>query len=459
MTSSRSTAPHLVAAGATLVAVLVITRSSTAAGLGQASAVPGSRSRGAARRATPSAGSVRLRLDLQRIALHLCVGMNAARTKSSIAGLFDGRLFSTSLITKIAGHLFELRHRYGRCRTADPQSATQVWLVLKRARILLTLYVKHQAITGFWFRRTMVIDDTLARVAAAFRKLPGRISVMVRPRNRRPLLALAPQTSLAVGSSFKLFVLRALLDAIHKRTASWKEVIPLRKNLMSLPSGILQTWPPQTPVTIASLAALMMSRSDNTATDHLIVRLGRRAVERVAGRRNRPFLTTSEMFKLKSCSPRLKVISARFRRAGQTSRRRLLTELDRSPNQGVGALCPNGHVGQLEWFFTTDELCRTAMMLRGQKLLTINPGLADRGAWRFVGYKGGSEPGVLNMTYVLQNPTTGTWFCVSATWNHPGHRLNKSIFYDLVRRILAIVRRPPIKNRAATGRIRPTKRH
>ena len=34
-------------------------------------------------------------------------------------------------------------------------------------------------------------------------------------------------------------------------------------------------------------------------------------------------------------------------------------------------------------------------------VLAINPGIADAtGAFAYIGYKGGSEPGVLNLTYV-----------------------------------------------------------
>src|SRR5690606_39753601 len=44
---------------------------------------------------------------------------------------------------------------------------------------------------------------------------------------------------------------------------------------VSLPTGILQEWPVGTPMTIQSLATLMISISDNTATDVLL---------RVAGR-------------------------------------------------------------------------------------------------------------------------------------------------------------------------------
>jgi len=51
-------------------------------------------------------------------------------------------------------------------------------------------------------------------------------------------------------------------------------------------------------------------------------------------------------------------------------------------------------------------------------ILAINPGLNfEKGQWAYAGYKGGSEPGVFNMTYLLQSPK-GEWFAIGATWNN-----------------------------------------
>jgi len=49
-------------------------------------------------------------------------------------------------------------------------------------------------------------------------------------------------------------------------------------------------------------------------------------------------------------------------------------------------------------------------------LMGINPGIADPGQWAHVAYKGGSEPGVLNLTTQVVGKS-GKTYCVSATWN------------------------------------------
>ena len=45
----------------------------------------------------------------------------------------------------------------------------------------------------------------------------------------------------------------------------------------------------------------------------------------------------------------------------------------------------------------------------------LNPGVADPSKFRSVSYKGGSEPGVLNLTTQVTS-LTGRTYCVSATW-------------------------------------------
>ena len=80
-----------------------------------------------------------------------------------------------------------------------------------------------------------------------------------------------------MGSAFKLGVLKALKEQIAGGRHSWDEVAELTAPDLSLPSGIIQGWPMGAPLTLHSLAALMISISDNTATDVLMRVVGRAA--------------------------------------------------------------------------------------------------------------------------------------------------------------------------------------
>ena len=51
------------------------------------------------------------------------------------------------------------------------------------------------------------------------------------------------------------------------------------------------------------------------------------------------------------------------------------------------------------------------------EILSINPGVAlDQEAWTYIGFKGGSEPGVLNLNWLLQR-ADGRWFVLTAGLN------------------------------------------
>jgi hypothetical protein len=64
----------------------------------------------------------------------------------------------------------------------------------------------------------------------------------------------------------------------------------------------------------------------------------------------------------------------------------------------------------------------------------INPGVVDPKRWDAVAYKGGSEPGVLNMTTLVRKGDRT--HCVSATWNHD-KALEESKFESAYAMVLA----------------------
>src|SRR3546814_3183673 len=60
----------------------------------------------------------------------------------------------------------------------------------------------------------------------------------------------------------------------------------------------------------------------------------------------------------------------------------------------------------------------TGPAAEARRILGLNPGIpADAAShWAYVGYKGGSEPGVLDMTLLL-HAKSGGWYALSGTWN------------------------------------------
>ncbi|MEM6451498.1 MAG: serine hydrolase [Cyanobacteria bacterium P01_D01_bin.105] len=275
-------------------------------------------------------------------------------------------------------------------------------------------------ITGLLFETPKIAAVPLDEAIALFEALPGKVHVLA-TKNGEDIAAVNAEQPLAVGSTFKLWVLKALQQQIADGQHRWDEVVTLKEEWKSLPSGFLQTWPEGAQLTLESLAALMISQSDNTATDHVLNIVGREAIEALLPEngdnrndtRNKPFLTTREFFVLKDPA-NIRVLQ-RWRRSQE--KRTLLSPLAALPLPPI-TIFNNGPVAiDVEWFFTARELCDAMSAVAELPLMSINPGLLDAADWQKVSFKGGSEPGVENFTTYLIN-NQGDTICVTATWNN-----------------------------------------
>ena len=175
-------------------------------------------------------------------------------------------------------------------------------------------------IEGLLLDEFMIIGDELEAIAQDLEALPGSLSVYFGSLDgTRPRLEINADAQMAIGSTFKLYVLSALTREMQADNEKyWDDVVFLDTLCIaprcgpdgdgrSFPSGITQSWPSPMPMTVQSLATLMISISDNTATDELIdyVTEERVVQEMVdsghsAPERNQPFLTTRQMFALKA---------------------------------------------------------------------------------------------------------------------------------------------------------------
>jgi beta-lactamase class A len=178
---------------------------------------------------------------------------------------------------------------------------------------------------------------------------------------------------------------------------------------ISLPSGMLQGWPAGSPLTLHTLASLMISISDNTATDLLMRVVGRDAVETALG--IAPALTTRELFVLKAERDLL----ARYLAGDVGAKRAVLVEVATHPlPDGSKALSP--HDQGAEWYVSPMALCALIESVADLDVVRINPGVANKKDWAQVAFKGGSEIGVLNLTTAVI-AKDGTRYCVAASWN------------------------------------------
>jgi beta-lactamase class A len=287
-------------------------------------------------------------------------------------------------------------------------------------------------VAGFWLGVPVPKAEGLQEVLDSFAELPGAVSVIIASETG-VLGALEPSTPLGVGSAFKLAVLAALKDQINAGVLAWDDTATLEEKHISLPTGMLQDWPIGTPLTIQTLASLMISISDNTATDMLIDIVGREFIEMYAPR-NVPFLTTRELFVLKD-SANSTYLEA-FRQGDTTKRREILQAIQTAPLPDI-SLFSNGPVAlDLEWFFTVGELANLMYYVKDLPLMTINPGVTND-YWQRIAFKGGSEPGVINLTSAVTN-SVGKTYLVSATWNN-NQLLDETRFISLFSALLNVL--------------------
>jgi hypothetical protein len=241
-----------------------------------------------------------------------------------------------------------------------------------------------------------------------------------------------------LGSAFKLYVLGALGKAVAEHKASWSEQLAIRDDWKSLPSGVLQNEPPGTRLPLSEYADKMISISDNTATDHLIRRLGRDAVQRqvtaFGNQRpsaNIPFLTTKAMFELKATQYPARADT--YLALPRWARPAAVAGLERLPLTGLQGWQTPEKIDDIEWFGSPGDICRAFSGLQkenqpeiGHALSLNDGGLGlDRVQFPEVWFKGGSEPGVLTLNY-LARTADGRSLVASVMVSDPVAPLNEN---------------------------------
>jgi beta-lactamase class A len=319
----------------------------------------------------------------------------------------------------------------GRFEFDFKQSAVPVSLTIEAA-------VTHRVI-GLWFGPPVPRMRSLREVSAQLAALPGQVSFEALRLDDGALLAsLNPDRALAIGSTFKLYVLAELAE----EGIPWDKVTRLQERYKSLPSGDLQKWPDDSPLTVHTLAVQMISQSDNTAADHLLALVGRENVEDLprVGMKDPsadiPFLGTLEIFRLKADA----ALRHEYLAADVAGRRALLDKLSNQPKptmEEFESLNPVA-IDQIEWFASAADLCRVMGCFDKrndpivQSILAVNPGLQiSPDQFSYIGYKGGSEPGVLNMTWLLRS-RSGRHYALSATWNDPAKDVDLQKFAGIM---------------------------
>lgn len=307
-------------------------------------------------------------------------------------------------------------------------------------------------VTGLRITGAQTRDDSVAKLSADIAALRGKKAVLIRELGvtAPPLLAIDADKTGALGSGFKLWLLAEAARSVAAGERHWNDLIPLAPDVLS--SNIMARWPNDTPVTLQTVATAMITVSDNRATDSVLAALDRKKVDAMAERmgadaKSLPVLSTQEAFALKT------VATLGDQWAGTTNvatRRALLADsraaiAGRTINPadfGGGPM----RIDSVEWFASPNAMARTLDWLRtdggepARAIMAINPGIDPALAARFgyVGYKGGSEPGVIAMNFLVRTKG-GRWFAVTGHWNDPAGPVETLTFATLMSRALGLL--------------------
>lgn len=343
------------------------------------------------------------------------------------AGHADPAWFSASFllqvpVTQVDAILAQITKTLGTYQSLDGTRGDYTATFAKGTEEVLAHVDAEGHIDGLLFKTPKLRAASLEEALRDLRPDSGTLAYVIVKGNTDIASSNASQP-LAVGSAFKLAVLAALRDEIARGRLRWSGVAPLQGRWKSLPSGVLQTWPDGTPISLASYASEMISISDNTAADMLIHVVGSALTPYAGG--NQPFLTTRQAFILKS-SP------GAARRAGYLAagtvpqRAAILRAVDDMPLPAVTALDAQPSLG-IEWHYSVRDLCALMHRVADLPLMSINPGVADAADFTHVAYKGGSDAGVLNLTTQVTTKR-GATYCFSATVNDAAGPVNERTF-------------------------------
>jgi hypothetical protein len=326
-------------------------------------------------------------------------------------------------------------HNAGRTIVAVNQSGDSVRVDLEDATAAARLFIAGDGRVGdLYAYQTAATGLSYADIATRLGRLPGRVSLIV-IRDGNELAGIDPDRPMQVASTMKIGVLKALLDEVAAGRLTLEKNALIRPELKALPSGTLHQLPDNAPVTLHTLAALMMRDSDNTAADVLIDAIGKDKVRAALGV---PWLMTFHQWFMLKADPAL---YSEFRR-----------QSDERKGHWLGALAPKvplvysdsiaGATPESGWFLSARKLCTLMDAVAPSSFAQLESTLVQYPEWQAVASKAGGDQTSRNDTLALTR-LDGKRYCVSVTWNTDEPIFDDQRYIFLVTTLIEAIRREP----------------
>jgi beta-lactamase class A len=351
--------------------------------------------------------------------------------------------------------------RYGQPKqivstTRKGETAATLKLAFEKAIVNVEIAISSEAshlVTGLFFTDVAVPNDSIEAIAAELAALPGKTAFKIEhiatDGTHSEIAGSNVTQQFAIGSTFKLYILAELAAQIEAGKRKWTDIIPLRRR--SLSSFASDGIPLETPVTLQLLATWMIGVSDNAATDELLLLLGRDKVEarvKAIGHddisRVLPFLTTVEAFLIKGNHDNA---LAAYIKGSDTEQRALLARsISNTGYEEIDEALLIGkptEIDTVEWFASPNDIVRLMDYIRTRSnpvmfsimAQSVAPFTAKK--WKYLGFKGGSEPGVISLSYLGQK-RSGEWIIITGSWNNVDAVVDHPTFIMLMQRLLEL---------------------
>lgn len=263
------------------------------------------------------------------------------------------------------------------------------------------------------------IDDVLSRTGARYSYQVAKVD----SGRCDPVAGTNTGESLPLASIFKLYVLHALAGAVRNGTVSWNDQLTVTDKSRVVGSSGLEL-PAGAHVSVRTAAEKMIATSDNMATDLLIGRMGKHAIEEAlvtAGHHDpasmTPFPTMYELFSVGWGKPDLR---SQWEHGSPQVRAQLLAQANSTPYQPdpTRAHSPASSYGA-EWYGNAQDICRVHAALQAdavgkaapvRRILAAVSGIQlDRNVWSYVGAKAGGLPGDLTFSWYAVDKARQPW--------------------------------------------------
>jgi hypothetical protein len=159
-----------------------------------------------------------------------------ADDRSHVAELFSKQFLSKVPEAQLVGILDKFKNDYGSFERAILKDGSKLEVLYEKASMpgLLGFDSEGKVVT-LWFGLPVMKVDSFEKIKGELEKLSGTSSCCIR-KNGQEIFSLNKTKPLGIGSAFKLFVLKTLINEINSGKVSWDNIIRLDSKLKSLPS-------------------------------------------------------------------------------------------------------------------------------------------------------------------------------------------------------------------------------